>query len=88
MPTDATAHPMSFLTEALEQQRAHGPDCGVVKTTNAHPDVAKDILELIEGTRDKRVSYSNAAAVLKGHGIHLNPDTISRHVRGQCGCAK
>lgn len=79
---------MSLLAEAIAQQRPAGPDCGVVTALHAHPDDAADILELIEASRDRRVTYANAASVFKAHAIAISADTLSRHVRGQCRCPK
>jgi hypothetical protein len=74
----------SLLDLAREQNVGPGPRCKLAAPTTTHPQ-AEQIRELIAACPSE-IQYSTAQRVLKGVGIEISADSISRHARGICSC--
>ena len=85
MPTEDGAR-ASLLDLARAEVRKPGPYCGVRIAREANPELADQVVELIDNT-PAPIPYKVASATLAKVNITLRPDAISRHRRGECGCA-
>lgn len=74
----------TLLDLARASIAAKGPRCTVALAISDHPDLADQIIELIDAC--PTIPYSTASSILSNRGIPLKPDTISRHKRQECAC--
>jgi hypothetical protein len=74
----------SLLDLARATNSGPGPRCKMATLTTDHPQAAQ-IRELIAACPSE-IQYSTAQKVLKGVGIDVSADAISRHARGICSC--
>ena len=79
----------SLLEQAKARQRPAGPECGVVVARRLRPELAGELEELMAACPSP-VRYQTASDLLKDLDppLIVPADTISRHKRGLCGCAK
>ena len=81
----------SLLEQAIARQRPVGPECGVVKAKKTRPELAGQIQELIDHLMSgavPRISFTTASELLEEQKVHVPDSTLSRHVRGKCGCPR
>jgi hypothetical protein len=86
---------VSLLELARTKVRRKGPQCSILTLIYSHPDRRNEIHELLDNSgkdeddqpRGDGLPYSVAAETLStmGSGKVLG-DTVSRHIRGRCGC--
>lgn len=76
----------TLLDQARLRNKKPGPICAVKSAieNDATPD--HQVAELIAACRRREIQFTTAAIVLGEAGIELKNDSISRHVRGVCGC--
>jgi len=77
---------MSLLAELREASIPTGPPCGV-STILALMDPV-DRAELVEALASIQYKGSKIAEVLNRRGFDINGQTIQRHRRGLCRCAR
>lgn len=74
---------MGLLDDIAEDASSfNGLRCKVAEETEAHPELADDILEAVDST----FPAASVGRVFKKHGINIPTSSISRHRRKDCAC--
>ena len=81
----------TLLALALSRRKARGSRCTITRILESNPDKADQIRDLIANSgegRGQEISYATSAEVIsEATGTKIEGQTISRHLRGRCGCS-
>ena len=79
----------TLLALALSRRKARGTRCTIARILSSS-DKAEQIRDLIANSgegRGQEISYATSAEVIsEATGVKIEGQTISRHLRGRCGC--
>jgi GAF domain-containing protein len=79
---------VGLLGEVQEAQEARkrARVCGLTRVLRELDE--GDAADLVAAMDDKKLMHTTIAEVLVARGFEINDQIISRHRRGQCGCAR
>ena len=79
----------TLLALALTRRKARGTRCTIARLLSSS-DKADQIRDLMDNSgegRGQEISYATSAEVIsEATGTKIEGQTISRHLRGRCGC--
>lgn len=77
---------MSLLDDARRRVKRAGPSCKIKVIAEAHADRADEVADLLAAVPES-IPFTVAADTLsEAFDLSVKPDSVSRHVRGKCGC--